>query len=62
MPRVGFEPTIAMFGRAKIFDILNRTNAVIGEEETMRRLNSKKACSHAFRIICPLVPYIRSKD
>jgi hypothetical protein len=35
MPRVGFEPTIPAFERAKIFHSLDRTATVIGIVEDM---------------------------
>jgi hypothetical protein len=32
MPRVGFEPTIPVFGRAKTFRTLDRAATVVGKE------------------------------
>jgi hypothetical protein len=53
---VGFEPTIAMFERAKIFNALEGADAVIGEEKIMRRLIPGMFATVRFRISVLLSP------
>jgi hypothetical protein len=41
MPRVGFEPTIPVFERAKTVHALRRVAPVIGTSETTARIQSE---------------------
>jgi hypothetical protein len=46
MPRVGFEPTIPVFERAKIFHALDRAATMIGKLRLWRSLNHTSKEQH----------------
>jgi hypothetical protein len=57
MPRVGFDPTIAAFERAKTVHALDRAAAVIGHKRPLRARNTHVAMNLTFfsddaKVVC----------